>query len=343
MDKNKVVVLIPGNELTSELVLFVEDLIANDFKNILIFTETEDKNENYKLLVDQFKIDIFTYENEENSLKTRVDVILGKYPDAKGTIVADAAGLYSVGDIEVIASALAHTPSELILGVRRLKRDAGADRPSIGNRLIEAVFNKLEDKISIESDTSLRAFSTENLKVLLENVEEETSALAVAKQSGIPFKTVPIYTDATREEERSYFSRIMDLIKVYKTFFKFTASSLFSTVIDLGLFTLFVYLLRTTFPTSYIMVATILARIVSVIINYIINSKLVFKKEKEKGKTFARFLILAVVTVLASGYIVTVLVKTLKGYETLTKILVDSSLFLAGFHFQKKFIFIEDE
>lgn len=343
MDKEKLVILIPTIELSDNLVSLAEDLIAKDFKNILIFTEKEAENENYKILVDQFKIDIFTYENEVNPLKTRVDVILGKYPDAKGTIVADAAGLYSVGDIEVIASALAHTPSELILGVRRLKRDAGASRPSLGNRLIESVFNRLEDKISIESDTSLRAFSTENLKILLENVEEETSALAVAKKSEIPFKTVPIYTDAAREEERTYFSRIMDLIKVYKTFFKFTASSLFSTIIDLGLFTLFVYLLRTTFPMSYIMVATILARIFSVIINYIINSKLVFKKEKEKGKTFARFLIFAIISVLASGYIVTVLVKILKGYETLTKILVDTSLFLAGFHFQKKFVFIEDE
>lgn len=343
MDKEKLVILIPTIELSDNLVSLAEDLIANDFKNILIFTDTIDKNKNYNILSDQLKIDIFTYENEVNPLKNRVDVILGKYPDAKGTIVADAAGLYSVGDIEVIASALARTPSELILGVRRLKRDAGASRPSLGNRLIDSVFNRLEDKISIESDTSLRAFSTENLKILLENVEEETSALAVAKKSEIPFKTVPIYTDAAREEERTYFSRIMDLIKVYKTFFKFTASSLFSTIIDLGLFTLFVYLLRTTFPMSYIMVATILARIFSVIINYIINSKLVFKKEKEKGKTFARFLIFAIVSVLASGYIVTVLVKILKGYETLTKILVDSSLFLAGFHFQKKFVFIEDE
>lgn len=343
MDKEKIVILIPTIELSDNLVSLAEDLITNDFKNILIFTKTEDKNENYKILVDKFKIDIFTYENEMNPLKTRVDVILGKYPDSKGTIVADAAGLYSVGDIEVIASALARTPSELILGVRRLKRDAGARRPSVGNRLIEAVFNKLEDKISIESDTSLRAFSTKNLKILLENVEEETSALAVAKQSGIPFKTVPIYTDAAQEEERSYFSRIMDLIKVYKTFFKFTASSLFSTIIDLGLFTLFVYLLRSTFPTSYIMVATILARIVSVVVNYTINNKLVFKRKKQKDGSFARYITLAIADMLVSGYIVTLLVENLIRYETLTKVLVDGSLFFVGFLIQRKFIFTDDE
>lgn len=347
MDKNKIVVLIPGNELTSELVSFVEDLKKQHFTNILIYTNREEKNEKYDILVNQHEAVIYTYKKNSNQLKERVDVILGKYPRAEAAIIADARGMYSAQDVEIIGQALATASDELILGVRQMKRAADAKRPNIWNRLIESIFHQLEKKISTESKTSLRAFSTENLKAMLEWIEadinNERNPLVVAKKIGMPFKMVPIYTDAVEVEERSYTSRIIDLVKVYKTFIKFTASSLFSTVVDLGLFTILIYIFRSAFPSGYIMVSTILARIVSIVVNYTINNKLVFKRKKQKEGSFVRYITLAIADMLISGFVVTLLVENLIPYETFTKVLVDGSLFFVGFLIQRKFVFTDDD
>lgn len=341
------VVLIPAIKITDGLVSFVQDLKNQHFTNILIFTNEEEKNEHYNVLVDDCDAGIFTYKKDSNQLKERVDVILEEYPHAEAAIVADAMGLYSVQDVEIIAQALANAPDEVIIGQRRLDRSADAKKPSIGNRLFEAVFHQLEEKIATESHTSLRAFSTENLKAMLEGIEADdahsNNPFLVAKKIGISFKVVPIYTDAQKSDERTYTSRIIDLVKVYKTFFKFTASSLFSTVIDLGLFTILIYVFRSLFPTGYIMVSTIIARIVSVVVNYTINNKLVFKRKKQKRGAFIRYVSLAIAEMFGSGLLVTFLVENFIRYETLTKVAVDGSLFFVGFLIQRKFVFTDDE
>ena len=82
MDKNKMVVLIPASELTDELVSFVQDLKKQHFQNILIFTNTEEKNEHYNVLVDNSDATIYTYKRDSHQLKERLDVILGEYQHA---------------------------------------------------------------------------------------------------------------------------------------------------------------------------------------------------------------------------------------------------------------------
>lgn len=122
-------------------------------------------------------------------------------------------------------------------------------------------------------------------------------------------------------------------------FVKFSMSSLGSTVVDLGLFALLVFLLRDVTPVHYIVVATILARIVSLIVNYNINAKLVFKADDKREFPFFKYITLAVFDMLASALFVTLLVNQFSWDETLTKMLVDSSLFFIGFLVQKLYIF----
>lgn len=122
-------------------------------------------------------------------------------------------------------------------------------------------------------------------------------------------------------------------------FIKFSMSSLGSTVVDLGLFALLVFLLRDVTPEHYILISTVIARVVSVIVNYNINAKLVFKDEDRRNFPFFKYILLAVFDMLGSAFFVTVLVRQFMWNETLTKMLVDSTLFFVGFIVQKFYIF----
>lgn len=125
----------------------------------------------------------------------------------------------------------------------------------------------------------------------------------------------------------------------FKEFIKFTSSSLASTVVDLGLFALLIYFLRGQLPTYYILVSTVIARIVSILVNYYLNANVVFKEKKERELPFAKYIVLAIFDMLASALFVTLLVGWIPVHETLIKMLVDSILFFVGYIIQRKFIF----
>ena len=70
--------------------------------------------------------------------------------------------------------------------------------------------------------------------------------------------------------------KILDLIKKYKVFLKYIVSAGISFVLDLSLFTVFSILLKGNKVVNYILIATILARIISSLINYLLNRNSVF-------------------------------------------------------------------
>ena len=127
--------------------------------------------------------------------------------------------------------------------------------------------------------------------------------------------------------------------KKFWEFLKFSMSSLGSTVVDLVLFALVVFLLKDMAPQYYILIATIGARIVSILVNYNLNAKLVFVGEDDRKLPFFKYITLAVFDMLTSALLVTILVQYFSWNETLTKMLVDSSLFFVGFLIQKFYIF----
>ncbi len=121
-------------------------------------------------------------------------------------------------------------------------------------------------------------------------------------------------------------------------FIKFTASSLAGAVVDIGLFWILVGLLRYR-VTGYIMVATILARIVAILVNYNINAHFVFDNKEERTLPFTKYITLAIVDMVGSGALVSWLFSLLGWNETLIKVLVDVTLFFVDYVIQREFIF----
>lgn len=129
--------------------------------------------------------------------------------------------------------------------------------------------------------------------------------------------------------------------QIIYTFFKFIISSLSSSVVDLLLFTLFCHLFRDRDLgiVSYLVAATILARICSAAYNFTINYKLVFSSRQDMKKAILRYFILAVIQMSLSALLVNYLYPLFGGAEVWVKMAVDVFLFLLSFIIQKLLIY----
>jgi putative flippase GtrA len=109
-------------------------------------------------------------------------------------------------------------------------------------------------------------------------------------------------------------------------------------VIDLLLFSLFIFLLKTDFPYAYIMLATAGARIISSLYNFFVNRAFVFAGKK-KLASFVKYYVLAFFQMALSGLLVSALTFAFPFIEVVSKIIVDTSLFFISFWLQRKWVF----
>lgn len=130
----------------------------------------------------------------------------------------------------------------------------------------------------------------------------------------------------------------MNLIKRNKTFFVYVLSAGSSFFIDLLLFTIFNALFSKFLGYGSIIVATILARVLSSLYNFLINSKYVFKKYSRK--MLIEYYVLVVIQMLLSSTLVYLINRFLfDTFATVIKFFVDIILFIINYFIQKLIIF----
>lgn len=122
------------------------------------------------------------------------------------------------------------------------------------------------------------------------------------------------------------------------TFIKSSFSSMISALVDLIVFTI----LTKAFSREYFYIAlsSIIARIISALINFIINKKLVFQSDGNEKKESFYFFILFVIKMLLSSFIVArISVLWVNINQTVIKCIVDFFLFFGSYVIQKRYIF----
>ena len=136
---------------------------------------------------------------------------------------------------------------------------------------------------------------------------------------------------------------LVNIVKKYSVFIKYIISAGISFAIDLTLFTLFNHLLKGVLSDLSIILATILARVISSFINYLMNRNGVFKKNANKidSKTLIKYYCLVIIQMCVSAGSVFLLYKITNINETLIKIPVEIILFLINYFVQKHFIFYD--
>ncbi|MGN0505006.1 MAG: glycosyltransferase [Lachnospiraceae bacterium] len=350
MLKNITIVL-PSLNPDHKLIDVVDGVLAQGFSDIVIVNDGSDEQhmEPFRQLESYPSCTILTHEvnkGKGRALKTAFAYCLANRPDSSGVITIDGDNQHHPEDIVACAKAMLEQKTCVILGVRDFSLPDVPAKSRLGNTLTKTVFRiACGIKIS-DTQTGLRAIPSCYLKDMLhmdgERFEYETNMLLEMKSRHIPFSEVPIRTIYIEENASSHFHPIRDSIKIYRVIFKFLLSSGASSLLDLGVFFLLVFLFGRLgiHENAAIFIATLGARLISSLFNYKVNQKLVFSSA-EKG-SLPRYYLLCGIQLCISAAAVSLLSSLFTAgsfLKTVCKAVVDTILFFISFRIQKEWVF----
>ena len=359
MDLNTAVIpiVIPSLDPDERLLNLLADLTLNNLFPIIVVNDGSGENYNcfYEEAEKTFHAIILKHDvnlGKGRSLKDAFSYCLDIYPNVVGCITADSDGQHTPQSIIKCKEKLLYNTSSLILGTRDFSKSTNSIpiKSRVGNQLTCKIFHFLYGINISDTQTGLRGIPAEFMRYLIhvpgERFEFETQMLIETKRRKISITEINIETIYDSKDHHStHFNPIVDSIRIYKLFvlefYKFVLSSLSASVIDLFLFTVFCFYLRERFnETDYIVLATIGARIISSIYNYLINFSIVFKSQKNHIYSAIRYFILVIIQMLCSATLTTFLFEILPIHtELIAKLPVDIILFFISYMVQKRFIY----
>ena len=343
-------IVIPAYEPDDKLIGLMDNLVSAGLSPIVVVNDGSDR-ETYGHIFDEVKNrGAIVLEHEVNrgkgrALKTAFEYCLNEFEDMLGVITADSDGQHTAPDIKKCMDALRQDPKSLVLGVRNFNESGIPARSVFGNKTTSRVMKVLVGLSISDTQTGLRGISSEFMRYLLtekgDRFEFETNMLLATKSLGIKIVEIPISTIYLEENKSSHFNPIVDSVRIYAIFFKFLFSSLSSSVVDIALFTIFCGMMRgRSLPFDYIMLATIMARVISAVYNFLINYKVVFKSRTNGLWAAVKYAVLAVCIMLLSGALVSFFHGLIPASpEFVVKIPVDCVLFLVSFLCQREIVY----
>lgn len=344
-------IIIPSYEPDEKIITLLNHLKEAGFSNIVIVDDGSvgaDYQEIFARAEQEYPVVVLHHAvnmGKGRALKTAFDYCLSHNQNLIGCITIDSDGQHTVSDMKACMEALENHKDALILGVRDFDQADVPARSAFGNKLTRRIMKLLLGLEITDTQTGLRGIPREFMKELLfekgERFEFETNMLLRTKTTKREIIEVPIKTIYIEENETSHFHPIRDSLRIYAIFFKFILSSLSSSILDIVLFTIFLYSLNKILGTegSHIMIATVAARILSAAYNFTLNYKVVFQSESKPIRTVVRYIGLAFVIMLSSGFLVELLYRILQWPETFIKIPVDLILFFISFYVQREYVY----
>lgn len=349
MDKiENVVVLIPSLDPDIKLINVIKNLKSEGFDKIVCVNDGSESDEIFVRVAKEYQCDIFTHcvnLGKGRALKDGLNYIYNKYPECLGVVTVDGDGQHSAKDTISVAKAVVDNDNSLVMGCRDFTKEDVPKRSKFGNVTTSRVLRLLCGIKLSDTQTGLRGISKKLIPLLVkidgERFEYELNMILECKDAGVSLLEVPIETIYLEENASSHFNPLLDSIRIYAVFFKFMIVSLSSSVVDLALFSLFVYICKSALPRfgGYIAFSTVLARIISAIYNYTLNKKGVFKNTDGIAKSSVRYAILAVILCAMSAISVNLIHNLFPANETVIKFFVDAVLFLVSFYVQRSWVF----
>lgn len=278
------------------------------------------------------------------ALKTGFNECLVRWQDLEGVVTADADGQHLPEDIIRCRDALRERPEALVLGCRDFSAAQVPWKSSCGNRFTR-FFMKICCGVSVtDTQTGLRGipagFMRELLAVPGERFEYETNMLLFTKTLDVPIYEITIKTVYLEQNRASHFRPFGDSLQIYALLLKFCMASLIGFVVDIAGFTLISkWIAPLALGVMTITVATVSARILSAIVNYLINYKVVFKSKRQIAGSAWRYALLCVVQMMASAGLVTAFAQLIPISTVGIKIIVDLMLFFISFQIQRRLVF----
>ena len=346
--KNQVLIIMPAFNPDYKMIDLIKELKGKGLKNILIVDDgSKDELKHYFYEAQsEYGCRILTHAvnlGKGRALKNAFNCFLTEYTQLKGCVTIDADGQHSSEDILRCAEELINHPNHLVLGCREFDGQDIPLRSKLGNKVTRNVTKLICGKQITDTQTGLRAIPKDMISELIgipgERYEYEMNMLLEAVQKDWNISEVKIKTIYIEENESSHFRPIVDSLKIYSVFLKFLFSSGLSFVVDISVFTLSTKLLGFSSMNQKIIFSTLLARIISSLLNYKVNKNIVFKSSGNSKESLIKYYILCVIQMACSAILVASLYKVLKIDEVIIKVIVDALLFMISFRIQKIWVF----
>lgn len=275
-----------------------------------------------------------------SALKTGFNYFLLNFPGSPGVVTADADGQHSISDIISVSDKLLSMPKKLHLGTRNFDSDVPA-RSKIGNIATKYIV-KLFSGISIsDTQTGLRGIPTlflDNLlKIKTNGYDFELEMLLLACEKKIAIEETMIETIYEDGNKSSHFNPLLDSLKIYLVFFRFSILSILTAVIDYFVFSI------AWIISSNILLSTAIARFFAGTFNFIFAKKAVFLSKNNILLELSKYILLVIVLMFISYALVTTLVIFLSINIFAAKFISEGILFFASFAMQRIYIFTQKD
>ena len=311
-DLRNISVVLPSLDPDDKLIAVIDGLLNAGFTDIILVNDGS-KQENlhyFQTAATHPEVTLLHHEFNRGkgaALKTAFTWFLENRPGFAGVVTVDGDNQHHPDDTKACSEQMMRS-NKVVLGCRDFTLPHVPPRSRMGNNITCGVFKIMVGMTISDTQTGLRAIPTDVLKTFNEvkgdRFEYETNMLLAMKEQGIDFEEVKIRTVYIEENKSSHFRAVRDSWRIYKLilahFFRYTLSSLASALVDEGLFTLLSFLLRNSL-TGFMLTAipTAAARVVSSLLNFFLNKKVVFRSNVSTAKTMLRYYLLAVPQFLA--------------------------------------------
>ena len=306
-DLSKVSVVLPSLDPDDKLITVIDGLLEYGFTDIILVNDgSKPENLHYFETAAQHP-EVHLLHHEVNrgkgaALKTAFSWFLENRPEGRGVVTVDGDNQHHPEDTRACTlHMLSH--DRIVLGVRDFDQPDVPFKSRNGNKITSLVFKIFVGMTISDTQTGLRAIPRHDLALLNaiagDRFEYETNMLLSMKKHNIPFDEVKIRTVYIEENKSSHFRAVRDSWRIYKLilrhFFLYGISSVLSSVVDVGLFTLLTYLLQNSLTSTMLtLVSTAVARFISSMFNFYMNKKMVFDSSVSTGKAMLRYYMLAV-------------------------------------------------
>ena len=353
------VILIPSLEPDERLPAYIRMLKEGGFAHIVVVDDGS--SEAFQQIFEEVDAveDTVVLHHQVNkgkgvALKTGYRYIMDNLPDISGVITADADGQHTVADCLHLAEELAKGERALYLGSRDFNQENVPPKSRTGNKITTTVFRLLYGQYLPDTQTGLRAFRKQELPFMTEvdgeRYEYEMKVLIACSRAGIPMIPITIETIYENDNKGTHFHPVRDSWRVYKvilgSFIRFMSVSLICFLIDQ---LLALILRKWILPPAGFARGTMMnlqvsgwgARLVSSVINFLLNKNLVFQMKGKAGKSAVRYALLCVAIITVSNAGVWVLCR-IGMADWLAKILMDMTLYFVSYRVQERWVFRGD-
>jgi glycosyltransferase involved in cell wall biosynthesis len=336
------VIIIPAYQPEEILIDIAKKLCENPEQKVIVIDDgsSVDKNDIFVEVAKISGVDFLQHaENlgKGRALKTGFNHFLLHYAkDCVGVVTADADGQHIPEDIQKISQKLIDHPHDLIVGARKFKGKIPL-RSKFGNNVTRLFFRLIVGVKLSDTQSGLRAipksFVEEMLEVTTTGYDFELDMLMRAARHHIKINEIPIHTIYLNKNNSSHFNPLIDSLKIYFVFIRFTAISIISAFLDFVFFTICYYLISNVFASI------IFARTLSGIFNFVFGKCVTFRSTGRILPEGIKFLILAVLLVLISYGLITSMVNFLGMNVYVSKVISECTLFFMSFAAQRVFVF----